>query len=78
LLNPEAGYGLRITAGSETIRAVEVRSPADAPYVVLGMQTNLDDPFGKEWPEGQGIATLQPGQTLEWRLRLEIFSLKRP
>lgn len=70
-----SGFGLRVTATSETTREFRVTSPAGSGYVSIGTQTNLDDPLGKQWAglEGQGIATLQPGQSAEWKVRLEIF-----
>ena len=70
-----SGFGLRMTALSTSIRELRVLSPAGSRYVALGMQTNLDDPLGRQWTdeEGGGIAILQPGQTLEWKVRLEIF-----
>ncbi len=74
-----AGYGIRMTAISPSIRELRVVSPARGGYLSLGMQSNLDDPFGKEWSEvsGGGIATLQPGESMEWRVRLEIFRVKQ-
>jgi aldose 1-epimerase len=81
--DPAAGYGLRMTAESAAIKALRVTSPADSGYVSLGMQTNLDDPMGKEWvsPDGSdrsGLVTLQPGEVLEWKVKLEIFPVGRP
>lgn len=75
--DPASGFGLRMTALSSSIRELRVLSPAGSRYVELGMQTNFDDPFGREWAgeEGAGIAVLQPGQALEWKLRLEIFPI---
>ena len=77
-LDPRNGYGLRLVAVSPSIQSVRAVAPESAPYVSLGAQTNMDDPFGREWagPEGSnGIITLQPGQTVEWKVRLEIFSV---
>ena len=77
LRDEASGYGLRMTAVSESIRALRVTAPAGENYVSLGMQTNYEDPFGREWSaaDGPGIITLEPGQTLEWRVRLEIFPI---
>jgi hypothetical protein len=74
--NPVLGYGLRMTALSPTIREIRVSSPASYGYVALGFQTNFDDPFGKEWND-QGITVLEPGQLLEWKVRLEIFAVPK-
>ena len=77
--DPASGFGLRMEALSSSIREFRVLSPAGSRYVGLGMQTNLDDPFGHEWSaeDGGGIAVLQPGQSLEWKVRLEIFPVNR-
>ncbi len=74
-LDPASGFGLRMTAMSASVREFKVLSPAGGQYVGLGMQTNLDDPFGRQWTgeDGGGITVLQPGQAMEWRVRLEIF-----
>ena len=73
--DPASGFGLRMTAVSASIRELRVFSPAGSRYVALGMQTNLNDPLGREWEteDGGGIVVLQPGQALEWKVRLEIF-----
>jgi aldose 1-epimerase len=78
--DPASGYGLRMTAVSPTIREFRVDAPASAKTVSFGMQTNLDDPLGTQWAgePGGGIAILQPGQSLEWKIRLEIFPVTNP
>ena len=75
--DPGVGVGLRLTALTPNIRAMRVTSPSGSSYVSLGAQTNYDDPLGKEWGEGDtpAITILQPGESVEWRVRLEIFSL---
>jgi hypothetical protein len=75
--DPAAGYGIRLTALSSSIQAMRVVSPSGSNYVSLGAQTNYDDPLGKEWDTGDkaAIAILQPGQSLEWKVKLEIFAV---
>ncbi len=75
--DPASGVGLKMTAISSSIREFRVVSPAGANYVGLGTQTNYDDPLGKEWngADSAAIMTLMPGQTVEWKVRLEIFSV---
>ena len=75
--DPESEFGLRMTAISDTIRELRVSAPNDAKYVSLGTQTNFDDPLGKEWggADNLAISALLPGQTAEWKVRLEIFSV---
>ena len=70
-------FGLRLIAVSDNMRELRVTSPSGSNYVSLGMQTNLDDPFGKEWSgnDSVSIAELLPGQTAEWKVRLEIFPI---
>jgi aldose 1-epimerase len=77
LRDPESGYGLRITAITPTIKAMRVYAPADAKFVSIAPQFNYDDPFGHEWPkeEDTGMVVLQPGQSTQWTVRLEIFPL---
>jgi aldose 1-epimerase len=77
LRDPESGYGLRITATSPTIKALRVYAPLDGSFVSIEPQFNYDDPFGREWAkeEDPGMVVLQPGQSTQWRIRLEIFSL---
>lgn len=76
LRDPESDYGLRITAMSTNIKAMRVYAPAGANFVSIDPQFNFDDPFGREWAnEDNGMVVLQPGQAVQWKIRLEIFSL---
>ncbi len=77
LRDPESGYGLRITATSPTIKALRVYAPLDGSFISIQPQFNYDDPFGHEWAktEDTGMVVLQPGQSTQWKIRLEIFSL---
>jgi aldose 1-epimerase len=77
LRDPESGYGLRITATSPTIKALRVYAPLDGSYLSIEPQFNYDDPFGHEWAKGvdTGMVVLQPRESTQWRVRLEIFSL---
>jgi hypothetical protein len=34
---------------------------------------SLDDPFSKQWQEDSGIVTLAPGDSVTWKVRLELF-----
>jgi galactose mutarotase-like enzyme len=77
LSDPANDYGVRLTALSPTIKAFRVVAPADADYVSIGPQFNYDDPFGREWSNGTdtGMVVLQPGQSTQWEIRMELFSL---
>ncbi len=78
LRDTEFGYGLRLTPVSPNIRALHVVAPADKPWVSIAPETNYDDALGGEWTGagGSGIRTLQSGESLQWKIRLELFSLK--
>jgi aldose 1-epimerase len=75
--DPTSGYGLRLSSISSNTRALRVIAPVRNEFVSLGLQTNYDDPFGSMWStgEGSGMVILQPGQSFEWRVRLEIFPI---
>lgn len=77
LRDPDSDYGLRITAMTSNIKAMRVYAPAGAKFISIEPQFNFDDPFGHEWAkdEDTGMVTLQPGQSVQWKIRLEIFSL---
>ena len=76
LRDPKSNYRLRVTAMTPAIREMRVVSPAGSNYVVIAPQLNLDDPLGKEWPatEDTGMVVLQPGQSVQWKVRLELFT----
>ncbi len=78
-IDPVSGFGLRLTAASTSIREVSASSPAGERYVSLGMQTNYEDPLGKEWsdPANPGMVVLQPGDSLEFKVRLDIFPVPK-
>jgi galactose mutarotase-like enzyme len=77
LSDPAGGYGLRLTALSSTIQAMRVVAQSNSEFVSIEPQFNFDDPFGREWGSGvdTGMVLLQPGQSTQWKARLEIFSL---
>jgi galactose mutarotase-like enzyme len=75
--DPAAGYGLRLTPLTASIKFMRVVAPSGAQWISIEPDTNVDDPFGHEWPnpDDTGLVSLQPGDSLQWRVRLEIFSL---
>jgi aldose 1-epimerase len=77
LRDPESDFGLRITAMTSNIKAMRVYAPAAANFICIDPQFNFEDPFGREWgkDEDTGMVVLQPGQAVQWKIRLEIFSL---
>jgi aldose 1-epimerase len=72
--DPAYNMRLSVIPLSASITNMRVIAPADKPWVSIGPNTNLDDPFGQEWgsPQGAGIVTLAPGATLRWKVRIEI------
>ena len=72
------GYGLRPTPLTANIKALRVIAPADKPWVAIGPYTNVDDPLGPQWDkaESSGITTLQPGDSLQWKVRVEVFPVR--
>ena len=80
LRDVKARFGLRIISLTPTIREIRVDAPADQAMVTIDPQFNYDDPFGKEWPkdEDTGMVVLQPGQSVQWKVRLELFPLTTP
>lgn len=74
---PSSGYGIRLTALTPTIKAIHVDAPAGESMISITPQSNYDDPFGREWnpEEDTGLTILQPGQSMEWKVRLQLFLL---
>ena len=75
IIDPAAHYGLRITALSPEVNAVQVYSPPDRPIVVLEPQFNWNDPFSSKWKgKDTHMVTLEPGKSTTWKVRLELFT----
>jgi aldose 1-epimerase len=75
LTDPANNYGLRITMLSSSVKTIHVEAPSNGDFVMVEPRFNYDDPFGKEWPkdEDTGMAVVKPGQSAQFRIRLEIF-----
>jgi galactose mutarotase-like enzyme len=55
---------------------MRVYAPPDGSFISIEPQFNYDDPFGREWErQDTGIVVLQPGESTQFKIRLEIFSL---
>jgi aldose 1-epimerase len=75
LIDPDAHYGLTVSALSPEIRTVQVYSPKTASFVAIEDQFNYVDPFGKQWKGmDTGMVTLRPGQSVTWKVRLGLFT----
>lgn len=69
-----ANYGMRVTAMSPHIRAIQVYSPVNKSFVALEPQFNYGDPFGKQWNGANtGMVTLAPGESVTWKVQLQLF-----
>lgn len=77
LSDPALQFGLRLTALSSSIKAIHLSAPVGKPFVTINPQTNFDDPLGREWVDvgdDRSVTVLQPGESLQWKVRLELFS----
>jgi aldose 1-epimerase len=85
LRDTAANYMLRMTMLTRSIRSLHIVSPAstnaddklDKPFIAISPETNYEDALGREWPkdEDTGIVVLQPGESMQWNIRLELFPL---
>jgi aldose 1-epimerase len=75
--DPAYNIKLSVIPLTAAITSMHVIAPAEKPWVSIGPNTNLDDPFGPEWdnPANAGMITLAPGATLRWKVRLDISLL---
>ena len=74
IIDPGAKYGIRIIALTRHVNTVQVYAPTDQSFVALEPQFNRNDPFGAEWNgKDNGMVTLQPGQSVTWKVKLELF-----
>jgi aldose 1-epimerase len=82
LRDPAADYGLRVIPLTPNITNLRVIAPENKPWVSIGPNTNLSNPFGSEWGHTDmsksGTAILKPGESVQWKVRVEIFSLTGP
>lgn len=79
LTDVAANYGVRITALTPLVKTFQAYSPTNKTFVAIEPQFNYNDPFGKEW-EGQdtGMATVEPGRTVTWKVSLQLFQPNQP
>jgi aldose 1-epimerase len=74
IIDPAAKYGLRLTALSPEIKAIQVYAPPDRNIVAMEPQFNLADPYSKVWGKTDaGMVLLQPGASVSWHIRMELF-----
>lgn len=74
VIDPAANYGLRVTAFSKEVIAIQTYSPPDKSFVAIEPQFNLGDPYGKQWGKtNAGMVNVKPGDSITYRVRLEMF-----
>jgi aldose 1-epimerase len=75
IVDPAAKYGLRLITLSPQITSIQVYAPATKNFVAIEPQFNLPDPYNKQWGNiDTGMVLLKPGQSVSWRVRLELFT----
>jgi len=75
IIDPAANYGLRLTTLSPQIKSVQVYAPPQKNFVAIEPQFNLPDPYSKSWGNADtGMVLLKPGESVTWRVRLELFT----
>lgn len=77
VIDPKANYRMKIIALSPDIRAFQVYAPVEKTFAAVEPQFNLADPFSAIWKgRDTGMVTLQPGQSVTYRVRLEVAPAK--
>jgi len=78
IVDPEADYGLRLTALSREVKALQVYAPPDQAFIAVEPQFNWTDPFSEVWPAevDTGMALLAPGEKVAWAVRCELFAAR--
>ena len=76
IVDPAAGYGLRVRGRSPEISAIQVFAPPAEAHVALEPQFNWADPFGPEWGgQDTGMVLLRPGSSVVYEVEVEPFSV---
>ena len=74
LSDPAAKYGIKVQGLSPAIKTVQVYAPPTKSFAAIEEQFNFGDPFGAEWHSmDTGMVTLKPGQSVTWKVRLQLF-----
>ncbi len=74
LSDPASKYGIKVEGLSPEIKTVQVYAPPTKEFAAIEEQFNFADPFGPEWHKTDtGMVTLQPGQSVTWKVRLQLF-----
>jgi aldose 1-epimerase len=75
LLDPAGKFGIHIEGLSPQIKTVQVYAPPDKAFAAIEEQFNFADPFNSIWGKlDTGMVTLEPGQSVTWKVRLRLFT----
>jgi aldose 1-epimerase len=75
IIDPAAKYGLRLVTLSPEIKSIQVYAPPQKNFVAIEPQFNLPDPYNPNWGKvDTGMVLLKTGQSVTWRVRLELFT----
>jgi galactose mutarotase-like enzyme len=74
IIDPAAGYGLRIEGLSPQIKTIQMYAPPSKSFVAIEHQYNFADPFSSKWGgKDTAMVTLKPGESTAWHVRLKVF-----
>ena len=76
LRDPTTDLMLRLVPMTPNITNLHVVAPQNKNWIAISPNTNFDDPLGPEWTQrSSGLITLAPGESTQWKVRLEIARL---
>jgi galactose mutarotase-like enzyme len=76
LRDPTTDLMLRLVPMTPNITNLHVVAPQNRNWIAISPNTNFDDPLGPEWTKRPGgLITLAPGESTQWKVRLEISRL---
>jgi galactose mutarotase-like enzyme len=76
LRDPTTDLMLRLVPMTPNITNLHVIAPQNKNWIAISPNTNFDDPLGPEWSQRPGgLTTLAPGESTQWKARLEIARL---
>lgn len=75
IIDPAAKYGVRVTALSPEIQAIQIAAPVNSAFIALEPQFHWTDPFSAIWGKDAttGMVTLKPGEAVSYSVKLELF-----
>ncbi len=75
IIDPAAQYGVRVTALSPEIQAIQIAAPVNSAFIALEPQFHWTDPFSVIWGKdaSTGMVILKPGETVSYSVKLELF-----